>query len=55
MIGGELEEIIIVGHTEAYPPNIKICMENLEPLGITARQVYEDDKLPYKNNSYCVS
>lgn len=23
--------------TEAYPPNVKICVENLEPLGITVR------------------
>ncbi|SHJ76159.1 hypothetical protein SAMN02745248_00866 [Hathewaya proteolytica DSM 3090] len=38
--------------TEAYPPNVKICVENLEPLGITVRQVYEDDKLPYENNCF---
>lgn len=38
--------------TEAYPPNVKICVENFEPLGITVRQVYEDDKLPYENNCF---
>jgi len=38
--------------TEAYPPNVKICKEKLEPLGITVRQVYEDDRLPFENNYF---
>lgn len=38
--------------TEAYPPNVKICREELEPLGITVKQVYEDDKLPFEDDCF---
>lgn len=38
--------------TEAYPPNVRLCKEKLEPLGITVKQVYEDDKLPFGDKSF---
>jgi len=38
--------------TEAYLPNVKLCKEKLEPLGITVKQVYEDYKLPLKDKSF---
>lgn len=40
--------------TEAYPPNVKVCKEILEPLGITVKQVYKDDDLPFENSSFDV-
>ncbi|MDR3598630.1 class I SAM-dependent methyltransferase [Clostridium sp.] len=38
--------------TEAWEPNVKLCKERLEPLGIIVKQVYEDDKLPFEDNSF---
>lgn len=38
--------------TEAWEPNVKLCMERLIPLGISVNQVYEDSKLPFKDNSF---
>ncbi|GKX29642.1 methyltransferase [Vallitalea longa] len=38
--------------TEGYPPNVKLCKEKLEPKGITVKQVYEDDKLPFAENTF---
>jgi len=38
--------------TEAYEPNFKLCKKTLEPLGITVARTYEDDKLPFENNSF---
>ncbi|WP_242865988.1 class I SAM-dependent methyltransferase [Desnuesiella massiliensis] len=38
--------------TEAWEPNVKLCMERLTPLGISVNQVYEDSKLPFKDNSF---
>ncbi len=35
--------------TEAYPPNVELCKKKLEPLGITVRQTYDDDKLPFQH------
>ena len=40
--------------TEAYPPNVDLCRKELEPLGITVAQVYDDDKLPFENESFDV-
>ena len=33
--------------TEAYPPNFKLCVEKLAPLGVTIRQISDDDIIPY--------
>jgi SAM-dependent methyltransferase len=33
--------------TEAYPPNVELCYKKLTPLGITVRQIADDDILPY--------
>jgi SAM-dependent methyltransferase len=33
--------------TEAYPPNIVLCLDRLAPLGITVRQIADDDMIPY--------
>ena len=38
--------------TEAYPPNVKLCKKELEPLGITVSQVYDDKRLPIENESF---
>ena len=33
--------------TEAYTPNVELCSERLAPLGITVRQIANDDMIPY--------
>jgi len=38
--------------TEAYVPNFELCKKTLVPLGITMAQTYEDDKLPFEDNSF---
>ncbi len=38
--------------TEAYPPNVAVCKEKLQPLGIDVRQIFSDNKLPFENNSF---
>jgi len=38
--------------TEAYPPNLEICMKELAPLGITVVQAYENDMLSFENDSF---
>jgi len=38
--------------TEAWEPNVKLCKEKLSPLGINVAQVYDDAKLPFKDNSF---
>lgn len=38
--------------TEAFEPNFKLCQKRLSPLGICVRQVFEDDKLPFEENSF---
>lgn len=38
--------------TEAWEPNVKLCRDKLSPLGITVRQVYDDNKLPFGENSF---
>lgn len=38
--------------TEAWKPNLKICKDTLEPLGIGVKQVFEDDKLPFEDNEF---
>lgn len=55
--GGEF--LLGLGHpypltsvTEAYPPNVALCQRTLSPLGITVRQTYDDDKIPYGDASF---
>jgi len=38
--------------TEAWEPNVKLCKEKLEPLGICVGQVYEDSQLPFEDHSF---
>ncbi|MEG0307596.1 MAG: class I SAM-dependent methyltransferase [Clostridium sp.] len=38
--------------TEMWEPNVKLCKEKLEPLGIEVKQVFEDDELPFEDNSF---
>lgn len=40
--------------TEAYPPNFRLCMEKLLPLGITVRQTQDDDIIPYDDGEFNV-
>ena len=55
--GGEL--LLTINHphnltsvTEAYLPNVQLCKKVLAPLGICVKQTYEDDKLPFDQNSF---
>ncbi|MEG2290033.1 MAG: class I SAM-dependent methyltransferase [Clostridium sp.] len=38
--------------TEMWEPNVKLCKEKLEPLGIEVKQVFEDVELPFEDNSF---
>lgn len=38
--------------TEAWQPNLELCKERLAPLGICVKQLYEDSKLPFDDNSF---
>lgn len=38
--------------TEAWQPNVDLCIKNLEPLGISVRQVFDDSYIPYEDNSF---
>lgn len=38
--------------TEYYPPNYELCQRTLVPLGITVKQVKDDDQLPFEENSF---
>ncbi|MEK4486000.1 class I SAM-dependent methyltransferase [Psychrobacillus sp. FSL H8-0484] len=55
--GGEF--LLTLGHpyentfvTEAWEPNVKLCKETLEPLGICVKQAFEDEKLPFEDSSF---
>jgi len=55
--GGEF--LLALGHayentavTEAWEPNVKLCQNTLEPLGICVKQVFEDDQLPFNDNAF---
>lgn len=37
--------------TEAYPPNVELCKNKLSPLGITVAQTYDDNKLPFDDET----
>lgn len=38
--------------TEMWPPNVKLCKERLEPLGIEVNQVFNDSELPFEDNTF---
>jgi SAM-dependent methyltransferase len=38
--------------TEAYPPNVELCMEKLKPLGIDIRQIFNDREVPFEDNGF---
>lgn len=38
--------------TEMWEPNVKLCKEKLEPLGITVKQIFTDTHLPFDDNSF---
>jgi len=38
--------------TEAYPPNVALLKESLQPLGIDVRQIFNDDDLPFDNDIF---
>ena len=38
--------------TETWGPNVKLCKEKLEPLGIEVKQVFNDSELPFENDSF---
>ncbi|MCL2408772.1 MAG: class I SAM-dependent methyltransferase [Oscillospiraceae bacterium] len=42
--------------TESYPPNVELCNRELAPLGITVRQIFNDDldKIPFGDNEFDV-
>lgn len=55
--GGEF--LLSLGHphhlttvTEAYVPNVELCMETLAPLGICVKQVLTDEELPLESYSF---
>lgn len=40
--------------TESYPPNVQLCKQNLSPLGIEVRQVFDDSEIPYEEDEFDV-
>lgn len=55
--GGEF--LLTLGHpykktaiTEAWEPNVELCKDTLEPLGICVKEVKEDEKLPFKDDTF---
>ncbi|EGT3617125.1 class I SAM-dependent methyltransferase [Clostridium perfringens] len=38
--------------TEMWEPNVKLCKERLEPLGIEVKQVLDDNNLPFRDNTF---
>lgn len=58
---GAGEFLLTLGHpyentsvTEAWAPNVKLCKDTLEPLGIRVKQVFKDDQLPFAEDSFDV-
>ena len=55
--GGEF--LLSLGHpysntaaTEGYPPNVKLCMEKLLPLGIDIRECKDAARIPFEDESF---
>lgn len=38
--------------TEMWEPNVKLCKDKLEPLGIEVKQVFDDKELPFENGTF---
>lgn len=38
--------------TEMWEPNVLLCKEKLEPLGIEVKQVFNDNELPFEDNTF---
>lgn len=38
--------------TEKWDPNVKLCEKRLAPLGIEVKQVFDDSKLPFKDEAF---
>ncbi|MGG5462932.1 class I SAM-dependent methyltransferase [Clostridium sp. B9] len=38
--------------TEMWEPNVKFCREKLSPLGIDVNQTFDDEKLPFGDNTF---
>ncbi|MGD9964557.1 MAG: class I SAM-dependent methyltransferase [Candidatus Izemoplasmatales bacterium] len=38
--------------TEGYLPNLKLCKERLEPLGISVKHILNDKEIPYENQMF---
>lgn len=38
--------------TEKWEPNVKLCKEKLEPLGIEVKNVVKDEELPFEDSSF---
>ena len=38
--------------TEGFPPNVKLCMETLAPLGIDIRECNDAKNIPFENESF---
>lgn len=38
--------------TEIWKPNVKLCKERLEPLGIEVKQVFIDNELPFEDDTF---
>ncbi|WP_222122577.1 class I SAM-dependent methyltransferase [Bacillus sp. FJAT-22090] len=56
---GGREFLLTLGHLpdkifvpEAWKPNVELCKEKLEPLGICVKQVVDDDIIPFPDNTF---
>ena len=38
--------------TEKWIPNVKLCKQKLEPIGIQVKQVFNDSELPFEDNTF---
>ncbi|PKM95965.1 MAG: SAM-dependent methyltransferase [Firmicutes bacterium HGW-Firmicutes-1] len=38
--------------TEAWQPNVDLCVKKLKPLGISVRQIFNDFCIPYDDNNF---
>lgn len=38
--------------TESYPPNFDLCLKKLAPLGIDVKQVFDDNHLPFEDETF---
>ena len=38
--------------TESWGPNVKLCKEKLEPLGVEVKEVFNDNELPFEDDTF---